>query len=29
LWNVNHVDEEYDPEFLNILGEQIEQTSSI
>jgi len=26
---VNHVDEEYDPEFLNILGEQIEQTSSI
>lgn len=26
LWNVNHVDEEYDPQFLDILKERIEQT---
>ncbi|WP_236039246.1 hypothetical protein [Haloarcula salinisoli] len=27
LWNVNHVDEGYNPEFLSVLQEQIEQTS--
>lgn len=29
LWNVNHVDEEYDSEFLNLVSEQIEATSSV
>lgn len=29
LWNVNHVDEEYDPQFLDILEERIEQTSKV
>ena len=29
LWNVNHVDEDYDPDFLDILRDQIEETSSV
>ena len=29
LWNVNHVDEEYDPAFLDALAERIEETSPV
>ena len=29
LWNVNHVDEEYDPDFLDSLQERIEQASPL
>nr|WP_321169538.1 hypothetical protein [Halobaculum halophilum] len=29
LWNVNHVDEEYDPAFLNHLSRQIAETSAV
>mgnify|MGYP000023548153 CR=1 FL=1 len=29
LWNVNHVDEDYDPDFLDLLRDQIEETSSV
>ncbi len=29
LWNVNHVDEDYDPEFLDVFVEQIEATSPV
>jgi hypothetical protein len=29
LWNVNHVEEEYDPAFLDLLHEQIEHTSPV
>ncbi|PAU83125.1 hypothetical protein CK500_09965 [Halorubrum salipaludis] len=29
LWNVNHVDEDYDPKFLELLKDQIEQTSPV
>lgn len=29
LWNVNHVDEEYDTTFLDVLRAQIEQTPSV
>lgn len=29
LWNVNHVDEDYDPEFLDLLRDQIEKTSPV
>jgi len=29
LWNVNHVEEEYDPAFLDLLQEQIKHTSPV
>ncbi|WP_323173081.1 hypothetical protein [Natrialba sp. PRR66] len=29
LWNVNHVDEDYDSEFLSLLAEQIRETSPV
>ncbi|WP_135304876.1 hypothetical protein [Haloarcula amylovorans] len=29
LWNVNHVDEDYDAEFLNLFAERIEDTSPV
>ncbi len=29
LWNVDHVDEDYDPKFLEQLQDQIEETSPI
>lgn len=29
LWNVNHVDEAYDPAFLDLLGERVEGTESV
>jgi len=29
LWNVNHVEESYDPEFLNLLEQKIAETDSI
>ncbi|MGB9987449.1 hypothetical protein [Salarchaeum japonicum] len=29
LWNVDHVDEDYDPEFLDLFRDQIEETSRV
>lgn len=29
LWNVNHVDEQYDPKFLNLLETRIDRTESV
>jgi len=29
LWNVNYVDEDYDPEFLDLLRDRIEETSPV